>query len=639
LVFGICFLVVTSAAAAKEDVIDSLIFHDPELPKPKIMRVFPKNLEAPWLVALGRPEADFQCQAALTITLAHKDGVSGLEVAVEPLLNVLEHTDHRFARLAAARALVELDARQVARQLFEQAKGGDQRMRDIIEPALARWDYRPAREVWLGRLRRPDTTHADLLLAIGCLEQVREVEATSGLAEIVHSVEASWPTRLKAAHALGVIKTAGSEADARRLLTSGAGRRTEFIPFGSANERNEFRSANPSSSAAANRRLASAWLLRHHSGDDAVHLLQDLAGDAEPAVASIALERLLEIDSKLVPLTALESALASSDAKVRSLGIEVLFKEATAERVSLLADKLNDEHPDVRIKARRLLYDLARSKTEGGKGKWREAVIQQGMRVLAGEDWRGLEQASIFLVQLDHKPAATRLVQLLTFQRPEVLVAAGWGLRRLAVPETLPAAARQFQVVYELTQDRRKGAVNESLPVADWDPQLAQFIAAWDPQLSQLAQFIGQSRYRSAESILRAQVPRHRKPTDAPVIGQESRAACIWALGLFYEGKTEPKLAREFEERLNDAPRMMDPGDFPLVREMCAVALGRMKSRESLNSLRRWHAPTVPAIERLSPSCGWAIREITGEPLPQPTTVILPAGTFRNFLRTLPPGL
>jgi hypothetical protein len=380
-------------------------------------------------------------------------------------------------------------------------------------------------------------------------------------------------------------------------------------------------------------------LLRHHSGDDAVHLLQDLAGDAEPAVASIALERLLEIDSKLVPLTALESALASSDAKVRSLGIEVLFKEATAERVSLLADKLNDEHPDVRIKARRLLYDLARSKTEGGKGKWREAVIQQGMRVLAGEDWRGLEQASIFLVQLDHKPAATRLVQLLTFQRPEVLVAAGWGLRRLAVPETLPAAARQFQVVYELTQDRRKGAVNESLPVADWDPQLAQFIAAWDPQLSQLAQFIGQSRYRSAESILRAQVPRHRKPTDAPVIGQESRAACIWALGLFYEGKTEPKLAREFEERLNDAPRMMDPGDFPLVREMCAVALGRMKSRESLNSLRRWHAPTVPAIERLSPSCGWAIREITGEPLPQPTTVILPAGTFRNFLRTLPPGL
>jgi hypothetical protein len=261
------------------------------------------------------------------------------------------------------------------------------------------------------------------------------------------------------------------------------------------------------------------------------------------------------------------------------------------------------------------------------------------MRVLAGEDWRGLEQASIFLVQLDHKPAATRLVQLLTFQRPEVLVAAGWGLRRLAVPETLPAAARQFQVVYELTQDRRKGAVNESLPVADWDPQLAQFIAAWDPQLSQLAQFIGQSRYRSAESILRAQVPRRRKPTDAPVIGQESRAACIWALGLFHEGKVEPKLARELEERLNDAPKPMDPGDFPLVREMCAVALGRMKSRESLKSLRHYYVPSYATIERLSPSCGWAIHEITGEPVPQSGTVTLPAGTFRNFLRTLPPGL
>src|SRR5262249_45684560 len=158
----------------------------------------------PWLLALRRPEADLQCQAALTIVLAHKDGVQGLEVAVEPLLQVLEQPDHHpFARLAAARALVELDARQIAPKLFDQAKAGDLRMREIIEPALARWNYRRAGEIWQERLDRAETSKADLLLAIRGLEQLRESKATSRLTELVHSVDTSWPNRLEAARALG----------------------------------------------------------------------------------------------------------------------------------------------------------------------------------------------------------------------------------------------------------------------------------------------------------------------------------------------------------------------------------------------------------------------------------------------------
>src|SRR5205085_671274 len=82
--------------------------------KAKIVRKFPDNLVSPWLVALKRPEADLQRQAAVTIAVAHKKGVPGLEVTVVPLLEVLEKPDHhRLARLAAARALVELDDRQV----------------------------------------------------------------------------------------------------------------------------------------------------------------------------------------------------------------------------------------------------------------------------------------------------------------------------------------------------------------------------------------------------------------------------------------------------------------------------------------------------------------------------------------------
>ena len=47
----------------------------------------------------------------------------------------------------------------------------------------------------------------------------------------------------------------------------------------------------------------------------------------------------------------------------------------------------------------------------------------------------------ILLAQLDHKPAAARFVELLQFDRPEVFVAAAWGLRKLDVPETLPGVA------------------------------------------------------------------------------------------------------------------------------------------------------------------------------------------------------
>ena len=44
----------------------------------------------------------------------------------------------------------------------------------------------------------------------------------------------------------------------------------------------------------------------------------------------------------------------------------------------------------------------------------------------------------MIMVALDRKETAGRLVELLDFPRPEVFVAAAWGLRRLAVPFDLP---------------------------------------------------------------------------------------------------------------------------------------------------------------------------------------------------------
>jgi HEAT repeat protein len=578
---------------AEDGALDSLMYHNPELPRPKIAHVFPDNLLPLWLVALRRTEVDYQIGAALTIAQAHKDGLRGLEPAVEPLLEVLKRPDQiKLVRLAAAQALIELDARPLARQLLELARIGDHDLRDLIEPALANWKYRPVREDWLERLRLQDTSNPDRVLAIRGLAVLQDNDAASLLALLVKSRQASWTIRLEAARALGLIKTSGLEPDARQLVA-------DMSPEGT------------------NSRLAAASLLRHHQGDEAVQLLLSLARDPEPAVVRIALERLLEIDAKLA-LPAIISILASSDAKVRSLGVETLFREATVPQLPLLADKLDDPHPDVRIKARQSLKDLT------ARPDLRETVIREGLRMLQRRNWRGLEQAAILLGQLEHKPAAGRLVELLKFERPEVFIAAAWGLRRLAVPETLPKALDHFQTIMRL---------------ARVDPKMSRehllLLQAWDQQLSQLTQFMGQSRYRPIETALRDQVPRRRNPvTDAPVIGQETRAASIWALSLIYEGKAEPQLVRQFEERLNDIPRF-DPGEDTRVRWMSAVALGRMKSKGSLDSLKRFHFSS-PTLDPVSHACGWAIQQITGETPPPPGTVEFSAGTFKNWLRSLP---
>ena len=109
-----------------------------------------------------------------------------------------------------------------------------------------------------------------------------------------------------------------------------------------------------------------------------------------------------------------------------------LITGTTGQDGAYLAELLDDPHPQVRRGTRTALLEVAQ---QAGQG---EAVRRAATRLLATERWRALEQATILLTILDHKPAAPRLVELLRCQRPEVFVTAAWGLRKLAVPETLP---------------------------------------------------------------------------------------------------------------------------------------------------------------------------------------------------------
>lgn len=210
--------------------------------------------------------------------------------------------------------------------------------------------------------------------------------------------------------------------------------------------------------------------------------------------------------------------------------------------------------------------------------------------MLQTQKWRALEQATILLTQLDHKPSADRFLELLTFDRLEVNVTAAWGLRKLDVSETLPRVLSFVDTQVQLLSDK-KGAPLRVLN---------------DHGLSQLNQFLGQRKYRPADAALRGFIPRGRG-------GPEPRAAAIWALGLIHEGKTIDDLVVALEARLNDTHSI--PPEWKQVRSMSAITLARMKAKKSLPSLRNYFAGEL-ARELVDNACAWAIAQITGEPLP-----------------------
>jgi HEAT repeat protein len=590
------------AAGTYDEVIDSPMYKVPDTPRPRTDCVFPAGLTQLWRRAFERPgaEAEIRCRLAHAVVRAKQLGVEDLDIFLPPFRGAIDQPDqHPTVRLAVARALVVLDARDAAPSLLRIAREGDVAMRNVIEPALARWNFQPARQVWLERLGDPATPPWSLVLAIRGLAAVGEVKAADRLRAIVLS-GSSGQLRVEAARALGALRSEGLEADAERLAAD----------------------ASPTALIA---RLAAASLLQRHQSQKAIDLLQRLTRDKEPSVVRVAVTRLLALDAKLV-LPALDAVLASRDAKVRSLGVDVLFRLPDQKHLPLLADRLDDQHPEVRRQTRRFLHALA------GNKELQKQVIAEATRVLAGDEWRGQEQATILLTQLNHKPATRRFVKLLRSERPEVLLTAAWGLRKLAEKETLLGAVAGAAGARGL----RKLADKETLDgvvkyIQDEAPPLLAGPGAkkrvplevLDHQLSQLNQLLGEQKHAGADDLLRRFIPRPFNESG----GAESRAAAVWALGLIHEGKTDRELAAQLEGRLNAGNAI--PAEFPHVRRMSAITLARLGAREALPSLRRHRPDRKPSAgDLVKNACGWAIEQLDGEAMLAPETLEAPQGDW-----------
>lgn len=542
--------------AAADDRIDDLMYQDPAFPDASTYAEFSDELKPLWLQALTRPESELQRLAADTIALAHRTGMKGLEDTADKLIAIFEQNElDPTVRNAVARALVTLESNQAAEAFGKSMKSATLELATIIEPALANWDYEPAREIWRQRLEEPANERARRLLAINCLRTVKDEDALADILNLVTDANGEIPTRIAAARAAANINDVELLNAANGLMASEADQPT----------------AN----------MLAAMLMASQSGPKAVSILKRLATNDSVVVSGLALRRLFEIGPANVYEFA-ETSIRSKDVNVRRVGCEALVHQADAEAIRLLATVLNDSNPGLRKLVSGSLIQLAQRLT------LQDAVIQASVNIVKKDGgWRELEQAIIVLGTLDHEPIAMRFFQLLDHRRPDVAVAASWGIRKLAIVELLPEMFDQAE---------RRVKSFRSRPI---EPHLQIVL---DAQLSQLFQAFGEMDYSEPEAIMRTFIP---KNTADPA---RSRAAAVWALGKLKAGKLDEPLAKQLARRLSDISPS-DPELMP-VRRMSAIALGRMDAKSQLSVLRRF-ADEAPM--KSGQASAWSLKRMTGE--------------------------
>jgi HEAT repeat protein len=577
------------ASAAEPIKVELLMDSDPAFVEPAdVVTVSPK-LPGLWLLALARDEKDLKLQAAQAFAKARDLGLQPTDEIVSALRRELvAEKQPPIVAQQMATALIALDARVAAQDLFAQSQARGFDMQRIVEPALARWDFAPIKPLWRERLASADTRRQELRLAIEGLAQVGDQTSATPLAKLALDTQRPSDVRLQAAQAASTLRPVGFEPDARRLL-----------------------GGNPS--AGMIDRLVAATLVRHDTSKAAQDLLLKLAADPEPAIAAMALSQLLSIDAALAaPLN--EQLVAHRDTKIRLLAVALLDRQETPVATKLLGPLLDDIHPGVRVGAREALIRLA------SLPALNDVVRATAVEVLQGDKVRGLEQAAVTLGALDHETSAPRLVALLDHREPRVFITAAWALRKLAVPATAPQILQRLHDETEkslVLQKQLDDLMKKQKPL----PDISHMTPIYD-QLAHLIEALGVIGYREALPEFERYFP---KPpivaiTDPPPVATTRqyplRAAMVCALGLMFQKDPPADVVTFLSGRLRDE----DPlhAESTPVRANSAVALVRMGAKDQIPALEKFFKPER-GYSTLTHACGWALERLAGRPPFVPT--------------------
>ena len=598
-----------------EDVIADIdwpMYDNPFVPDIKLINVHDARLKEIWRAALARPDVETRRRAAFEVSIAAQRGMPNLSDLSGVLIDQLDAPGaHPAMILAAAQALIALDAKQAATSFLKHnergaasgvIRGGSVPAKDgaasgnggiemvlLTDPVLAKWNHEAAREVWMARLKDVSTSPRVRSSAIDALRTIKHTASVDALKLLALDRKFEPQSmRLHAARAIAAMVDAKLESHASSLLE------------GSLVDR-----------------LVAATFLSRHQGDGAVAILQSLAVDAEPAVASIALERLLEIDPSLLAEQA-PALLRSADARVRLQAARAIAASKTPAAVATLAPMLDDLSPHVRgfVRDRFVEFDKDAALSP--------LIRTEANKLLTSTSWRALEQAAIILGRVDHDAAGPRLVELMAHSRGEVRMAAIIALRRIAVAEPTLLAAITTHT------NRQADAWLESVKRAMENSHLPFTLSgARDRELAQLLQLLGILGHQPAGKVMERLVPKMSG------FWSESRAAAVWSLGMLNLDKPDEQLIKTFVGRLSD----LDPNNPELlhVRRMAAIAIGLMKGKSGLKGLQVFYE-----LERTSRhiggACRWSIMRITGTELPPlDSREASDSGWFIQPLEALPP--
>jgi HEAT repeat protein len=526
----------------------------------------PAEFKPLWKTALGSSDRELRRDAILAIGEAHKGGYLDFSDLKDDLRAILNRDDIRTeTRIDAARTLVILNARSAAADLMKHS-GTAPELRQIAERAFATWDYKPARDMWMSRVKTPAAVpRSHLILAIRGLAALGHKEAAGPVRKIVVSSQVNATTRLAAARGLAELQTSGLEDSASQLLSD---KTRGVIPA-----------------------LLAATLLRHHSGDTAEAILLKLMEHSSTAIVAKAWVRLDELNPNRISDVVLSEGLRSPDAQVRLLAVQSCSHRSNAH-VDELIFALDDHHPDVRCQARHALLDQAGRSKKGADLDTVEEIQTLATLVLLTESWRGVEQACLLVAELDHKLAVDALVNLLQHPRDEVASAAAYAMKELAVPEMLPKLLEHAMQI-----DARLWALG---PAITWRTELIQ---------PHLFEAFAELKYQPAENLMREYVPKKELLLGTP----HSRSSAIWSLAYLHEGDADLQLAKQFSARMLD--RAPVPAESLEVFGASATALGIMKADASLGDLRKFAAEFGPD-DRSGRAAFWSINILTGEPIP-----------------------
>lgn len=429
---------------------------DPELPVEVSVRTFDERLGSMWFGALNQIDSSTRFEAANAIAKAADMGMTGLEMMVPRLVSMLgDDKEHDLTRVAAARALIAMNANAHAAELWKADVPAARNMVHLIDPALARWQYEPAIKGWRKRLADNSESLAVRLSAVYALALAKDVTGANALTAIAMDSTQVTSLRLAAAQAYGSYMTLDQSKQAV-LLPPKAG----FID-----------------------KLILAHLLKAHQGQAAQKQLARLADDVEPAVAVVAAAHLLAIEPSLLDAM-LEKYSKSGDVKLRVVALERYAQRKEAASAEALKVFLDDADPTIRTLARDRLMTL--SKEDG----LRQAVVARLLESLNGSSVKAQEQAALAVGEIDVKESLPRLLELITSEDAVVALSAATSIRKIQVEASLaPALAYVRQNVSLDTPRDRHGVA------------------------AQLIQLMGIMKYAPAQDTFMKLVPKNSGPS------------------------------------------------------------------------------------------------------------------------------